>query len=459
MKRREAVRLIPLTLAGLSRIASQANAAETCSGACTEGGNLPPGMQYQKNVLDMLSRIRETQSENLLESSYAIARTIRKGNTLWLNWDQGHGTNSEMFPGRNGMPLFCSHGYDIKKAKKGDILMASRILSREEFDDLGKKGIFVIGAPSPWSGDAIGFENITDAIRPLQIRPYSKIWIDTGITSLGAIMKIPGMPAPIGPISGPLYMTLMWMIFADVCRILSIEGKPVQVDGDEPALSGNNVGWVDVDDPLMDNFLDEIGREMELIGSELGDIRKIASMAVDTLLNGGTVYYYSRYSYTFATETTGRRGGFAFARSMSDGDIKGTAKDCVIMGVYKPDDEADLKNLGEFKKIGMRVASIGPVCRDFNIPEGRAVHKETEVHAGRMIDTYGLYAIPGFEKKVCPTSGIIMFAINWAISLEIIEQIRTRTGGNIPGVHFSGALKWGNGFNSRIRTMATDRGY
>lgn len=460
MQRRDAVRLIPMTLAGIGSLVRK-TVAEPPSGAYSAPGQVlgVPALAYQKNVLDMLRWIRENQSEKLLESSYAIARTLRKGNTFWLNWDQGHGTNSEMYPGRHGLPLFCSQGYNPGQAKKGDLLMASRILSNEGFEDLAKKDIFVIGSPSPWSGDARGFENIREDIQPMKIRPHADIWIETNITSIGPIIKIPGMPAPIGPISGPLYMTLMWMIFADVCRILSIEGKPVKVDGDEPALKGDQVPWEQLADPLLDNYLEEIGREMELIGAELGDVRKIASMAVDTLLNGGTVYYYSRYSYTFATENTGRRGGFSFARALSDGKIDGTAKDCVIMGVYQPDDEVDLKNLREFKKRGMRVASIGPVTRDFQIPEGPCVHKEVEVHAGQMMDTYGLFAIPGFERKVCPTSGVLMFTINWTVSLEIIEQIRQRTGGNVPGVNFSGALKWGNGFNSRVRSMANDRGY
>ncbi len=459
MKRRDAVRIIPLTLAGIGNLIQKAAAEQACIGSCSTGSNVPAGLRYQENVLNMLTWVRENQSENLLESAYAISRTLRRGKNFWLNWDQGHSTSAEMFPGRNGMPLFCKHGYNSKEASDGDALMINRILSKDGYADLAGKDIFVIGGPSPWSGDNIGYENIRDDIRPLQNRPHSDIWIETNITSLGAIMKIPGMPAPIGPISGPVYMTIMWMIFADVCRILSIEGKSFDVDGDEPKLSGDGVNWINTADPLMDNYLDEVRREMELIGAELGNVRKIASMAVDTLLDGGNVYYYSRYSYSFATEATGRRGGFAFAKGLSDGKISGTSKDCVIMGVYKPDDEADLKNLDEFRKIGMRVASIGPIGRNFRIPEGRAVHKETDIHTGRMMDTYGLYPVKGFEKKVCPTSGIIMFTINWAISMEIIEQIRQRTGGNVPGVNFSGALKWGSSANRRVRTMATDRGY
>ncbi|MBN1292663.1 MAG: hypothetical protein JXB48_12555 [Candidatus Latescibacteria bacterium] len=459
MKRRDAVRMIPLTLAGIGELVKKVNADQMCSGICSAQGQIPAGLQYQKNVLDMLTRVRENQSENLLESAYAIARTLRKGRSFWLNWDQGHSTNAEMFPERCGMPLFCKHGYNIKEAKDGDALMINRILSKDGYDDLAKKDILVIGGPSPWSGDNIGYENIRDDIRPLQNRPFSDIWIETNITCLGAIMQIPGMPAPIGPISGPVYMTILWMILADACRVLSIEGKSFEVDGDEPKLSGDRVNWINTADPLLDNFLDIVRREMELIGAELGNIRQIAKMAVDTLLDGGTVYYYSRYRYSFATEATGRRGGFAFAKGLDDENIAGTSKDCVIMGTYKPDDEADLKNLDKFRANGMRIASLGPITRNFQIPEGRTVHKETDVHVGRMMDTYGVYAIPGFDKKVCPTSGIIMFTINWAISMEIIEMIRQRTGGNVPGVNFSGALKWGSEFNSRVRSMATDRGY
>jgi hypothetical protein len=459
MNRRDIIRLIPVTLSGLGSSAFTASAAETCPGCSGSSARGPQSLQYAKKIRDMLSWVRETQSEKLLESSYAVSRALRNGRTFWVNWDQGHSTNAEMFPGRNGMPLFLTHGYDPDRARDGDILMASRILSPEGFDDLAEKNVFVIGSPSPWSGDARGFERIRKDIQPMKIQPHSDIWIETNITVEGAIMKIPGIPAPFGPVSGPLYMTLMWMILADACRILSIEGKEYRVDGDGDELDGDTATWVDTADPLMDNFLDEVNRELEMIGAELGDVRRIAAMVVDTLLDGGNVYYYSRYSNSFATEATGRRGGFLFAKGLSDGNISGTSKDCVIMGVYTPDDEADLKNLDEFKRIGMRTASIGPATRDYTVPEGRTVPKETDVHVGRMCDSYGLYAIPGFNRKVCPTSGITMFALHWTIGMEIIEQIRERTGGNLPAVHSSGALEYGNSISRRGRTMQQDRGY
>jgi len=459
MKRRETFRLIPLTLAGIGALARKARSLESAPRTIDTGEPLPLALHYPKIIANMLEWVRGNQSDNMLEASYAVSRTLRRGGTVWINWDQGHGTRGEMFPGRNGLPEFLRHGYDPEKAKDGDLLLASRILSREGFEDLAKKDIYVVGAPSPWSGDAAGFRDVRDDIRGSKVGDYADLWIETNITSVGAILRVPGMPAPIGPVSGPLYSTIMWMILADACRILAIEGVKVTVAGDEPPLSGKGVDWIDLDEPLMDDYLRTIRHEMELIGAEFGSVRKIASMAVDTLLGGGTVYYYSRYPYTFSSEATGRRGGFAFARGLSDGKTGGTSKDCVIMGVFKPDDERDLENLDRFKKIGMRTASIGPITRNFVVPEGRCVHKETEAHAGRMSDTYGIFAIPGIEKKVCPTSGVLMTVINWVVSIEIIEQIRERTGGDIPGVHFSGALKWGRAFNARVRAMQKDRGY
>ncbi len=116
---------------------------------------------------------------------------------------------------------------------------------------------------------------------------------------------------------------------------------------------GKDVKYPSLDAPLMDDYFDMIIRQLEMIGMEMGNIRKMAGLAVDSLLAGGSVYFYSRYGDSLCGEATGRRGGFAFAKGLTDGrKPSGTSKDCVIMGTYKPDDEADLQNLEAFKVWG-----------------------------------------------------------------------------------------------------------
>ena len=106
----------------------------------------------------------------------------------------------------------------------------------------------------------------------------------------------------------------------------------------------------------------------------------------------------------------------------------------------------------------MRIASIGPMTRNIIVPEGRAVHKETEVHVGRMCDTYGLFAVPGFAQKICPTSGVVINQLFWACIMEFAEQFIERTG-NVPAAYYSGALKGGMEHYIRMQNISNEQGY
>lgn len=459
MKRRQTLTLIPLVLTSLWERMGEAIASDEKNQSDSWEDNLPLAFQYPKKIREMLTWVRMHQSENILEASYSIARAVLKGRTCWCHWNMGHRWHSDIFPGRNGEPEIFIPDYDPKKSKDGDLVLAGFPFTQEVFDDLKKKDLFIIGTPDSTRPDSINYEDLKNEIQPMRLRPLADIWIETGMDTEGTAIKLPGMPSRMSPITGPIYMTLFWMMLADTCRILALEGKPMNVKGDEPKLTGAGIDWVNLADPLMDDFLEEVLTEMELIGSEYGNLKKIAAMVTDTVLNGGSVYWYSRYREAFCYEAYGRFGGFYFSKPAYDGLIEGTSKDCVVMGIYKPDDEADLKNLDEFKKRGMRIASVGPIGRDYSIPKGRTVPKETEAHIGRMCDTYGLYAIPGFEKKVCPTTGILNCVMLWTISVEIAEQIIERTGGNVPAIGLSGALKKSVRHTQQMRLFLQDRGY
>lgn len=461
MKRRESLHLIPLTFAGLTGMAGNLYAKEEpgqChTEPCKNNFEMPLYQQYSKKVRTLLEWIRHNQSENLLEASYAIADTVKNGGKCFGNWDTGHSTSNDQFPDRNGEPVIFIDGYDPKVSKKGDLLLANRYGG--PYDELRDKEIFVIGGPAPWSGDAKGQEFLMEDVQKLKIRPYSKIWIDTPITTIDADVFMPGEPAPIGPFSGIMGMIEYWMILADACRLLSRRGYKGKVKGDEPTLS-SKTKWTGMDEPIMDTYYNTVLQQIDMIGAEMGDIREIAGTAVDALLSGGRVYYYSQYYSGLATEALGRRGGLALNKTTWEGDqnFDGNSKDIVIMGICRPDSDVDLKHLDQFKKAGMKIFSIGPATRDGNYSEKRTVPKETLKHIGRCCDTYGMFAFPGFDQKVCPTSGPVMNQIFWALSMEIAECIIRRTG-NTPGVYFSAAIKGGNEHNALINQRCQIRGY
>ena len=130
----------------------------------------------------------------------------------------------------------------------------------------------------------------------------------------------------------------------------------------------------------MDDYFEQVMLQIEMIGAELGDIRRLAELAVDSILDGGKVYCYSRYRNSLCVEGHHRRGGLALTRGLCErdgkltlldgGDFSGSSKDLVIMGLWEPDDEVDLKYLDVFLRHGVKVASIGPMTRNIIVPEG-----------------------------------------------------------------------------------------
>jgi hypothetical protein len=40
-----------------------------------------------------------------------------------------------------------------------------------------------------------------------------------------------------------------------------------------------------------------------------------------------------------------------------------------------------------------------------------------------------------------------------------VQQIIDRTGGNIPGINFNGALKWGGSYDTQMSAFSQSRGY
>lgn len=455
MKRRDAIHLLPLSLAGIAGMTQQALGKGAGPNKRTKGLDEPLAMQYSRKVRERLTWIRENQSESLMEAAYAIARTVENGGQCYQeSWDAGH-TEADSWPGRNGEPDIFSTSFDVKKAKKGDLLLTSGQIRNVE--EVKKNGIFIIGCPSPWSGDARFPELLRDDVRALTLKPYADIWIENQATTLGGVVTVPGMPAPIGPVSGIVGKATIWMMLADTCRILAQKKISRPVKGDEPKLTGDKVdyqsfaGWVKLSEPLMDDYFSEVMKQLELVFAEIGTIRKIAAMAVDTVLSEGRIYGYSLHS-SVAGEASTRRSGLSITQgvygSSLDTDEKrrnfaGTSKDCVIMGITKPDDETDLMFLDLFRKRGMKVASLGPMTRSIKVPEGRTVPKETDFHAGRMCDTYGLFAVTGFDQRICPTSGVLLDHLFWTTMMEVVEQYIDRTGGDVPGVFYSAALKGG----------------
>jgi hypothetical protein len=254
-------------------------------------------------------------------------------------------------------------------------------------------------------------------------------------------------------------MVTFWAMLADAVRLLARDGISVPVKGDEPELDDRAL-YVSLNRPLGDDYLEECICQTRQIRAEYGTIKTVAAAAADKILSGGRLWVYSRYHEALCAEASGKRGGLALINTTDAGNEKfdGNKNDFMIMGIYQPDDQIDMDMLKKFRKAGMPVASIGPATRNGSAPKDATVPKETDYHLGAMCDTYGLFAIPGVERKVCPTSGLLVNLLFWTTMIELAEEIMRRTG-NTPGVLSTGAVIGGGNQRRRRTEMYRQRGY
>ena len=147
-------------------------------------------------------------------------------------------------------------------------------------------------------------------------------------------------------------------------------------------------------------------------------------------------------------------------RLINAADFKGTSRDFAIMGITRPDDETDLAALDMFRERGMKVASLG--CHDEKFRHSRRPYGARGIGYPCRPHVRYLRAclpVPGFERRICPTSGVLLDHLFWCTMMEVVDQFMERTGGDIPGVYFSGALKGGMEHLFKMRSTYMDRGY
>jgi len=467
MNRRDTLKLLSL---------APATAAVSAGSAHAKPG-APLALQFTTRMREIIERISDTQSGVILETAHRAADTVRAGRKCYVSWDMGHRTTYDIFPDRPGdTDIFVK---DLPQAaEKGDMVITNAAASEAAVNSLRSlhdKGVFIVGGPRSWGGDCAGSELIVPEIRKLKLRPFADLWIDLMETAYGAVVNVPGSPYPMGPSSGGVGVLSYWMITSDTARLLTGAGMKFNVFGDEPALAPD-APFVATAGPLGGLYADEALARQKAAEGEMDRVVRIAEMAVHTVMRGGRVYSYSRWELYTCAEVYARRGGLGltygvygapdkltlFDDPIQQGKLdlrfKPTGKDTVIMGLVKPDGPDDLAALDRFRKAGMRVASIGPATRGGVVPSGRTVPKETDVHAGAGCDTFGLFALPGVQRKICPVSGFAANQLLWMVCVEIAQQIIARTG-NVPGIYLNGAMEGGMDRLEEVKSLLRQRGY
>ena len=171
-------------------------------------------MRYRKAVDELFEKVRNTQTENIVNAGEMIAESVSKGGKIILS-DICHSIENDLIY-RGGGPIFYKH-YDesIHKdtLKEGDVLVVSSVSGRtKKVVDLAwemvERGVKVIAFTS--MAYAVQVDAVHESGKKLY--EFATLTMDNCAPAAEAMMEVEGIEARFAAASGIASDYIMWQI-------------------------------------------------------------------------------------------------------------------------------------------------------------------------------------------------------------------------------------------------------
>ena len=205
----------------------------------TDGDTRPVGIRYRDGVIERIKLVRETNRDLLDEIGRIGYETIRAGNKCYAYMHAGHTHNMDNYEGRVGLPKIfipVQQSQKLDMIRAGDLLVCSSGDNPEMPEVIRAKKATLVSWTFPYGGDAHNlFEKmIPDRAKRLydvRLGQFTGNMIETYQDTEEGTLEIPGIRAKFGAQSGPLVMSMFWMITLRIAERLADAGVEVEVSG------------------------------------------------------------------------------------------------------------------------------------------------------------------------------------------------------------------------------------
>ncbi|MCE5252239.1 DUF2529 family protein [bacterium] len=410
-------------------------------------GKKPFGVLYYEKACEIWDRESMSELPVLAEAADRAIYALRNGRKLYSHVIFGHMLEAEFRSARAGNPGYLPNwtrqttddSYNL--IGKDDFLFFDYALPRVKA--ARDRGAFTVGIRVPYLPNM----TIPDGALSPTYRLYGNVTTEEcaslvltpGVPFTDGVLYIPEIPAVRAcPISvqgaGPLY----WMLTAEIA-----------LRHRNPAVSGTAVKALE--------YITSIKERGEKIKSDIGHIDDTARFMVQSVINGGRYWTFSA-GCEMAIENYIRASGLAMCLLLQAEDAVKNVKPgdfALIAGEFSDvRDNVEMARL--LKSKGVSVISIGPAHTEGS--SGDDLAREAKYH----IETYsperdGILGLPGFDKKLCPATGVLYALTLWMLNSQFIEQMigANKTPGLYMGVHLMG----GSEYNQVVRAIVDQRGY
>jgi uncharacterized phosphosugar-binding protein len=419
--------------------------AQRKDGKASSGLLKPYGVQYYEKAVEIWNREITSELPIIAQAADAAAKSLRNGKKLYSSAHFGHMLVKELRIGRPGNPNYLPTDTYTTKDEVFDPIGAGDFLFFDQTKLRIKKahdrGAFVVGVRVPYLPNRTTPKGVLatyEAADNLLTEDVSDLFLTSGVPFTNGCLYYPEIPAVRGcPLSVQGVGNFYWMLSAEIAMR----------DKGGGAMGKSNKAK---------EYMEIIRNRGAKIRAGFDRIDAVAKAMAGFVTNGAK---YGNYTFgnEMADENTYRASGIAMSRYLNPKDVsKSKEGDFVIIGGEASDTKENIQAADTFRSAGLKVIYIGPAKTEGSSGD------DMPRHADWHIDTFspereGVLTVPGFDQKICPTTGILFALALWMTNAQFIAHMIAQD--MTPGLDMGGHLVGGSGYNKESRALVEKRGY
>jgi len=202
-------------------------------------------------------------------------------------------------------------------------------------------------------------------------------------------------------------------------------------------------------------YLDSLMGRLDVFHERyLYDVNKAGQKIAEKILGGGKMYPWS-IREEFFIESNGTAGGLMGVYPLKPDSL--TAKDVVILAFSGATPEKEMEMARKVREKGAFLVGIYPFKREDGISTA-PLKKLCDMSFDNLSgDMDGALRVPGYQRKIIPTTGMMNNYIYWALTAAYIQAMENR--GIAPYYWMSFHVPGGKAYDDSIRPYFLKRGY
>jgi len=446
--------------AGAGMIAAAGTGSEGAVDTAFRTGFTPPEKafmdMYYDGILDIAHGIRDTQIGNISKAMETAWELSRKGGNVYSHVNYGHYAMYAGSRDRPGQPWVLPQcgitptKEEFDAMKEGDFLITDRI--EPGTIEVRKRGVYVVGVTNNYYKF---YKTPPGGLRPdrmeISIEEVSDLVIDSQVPWDNGLVAAPQVPQfKLCPSTGIAQFLVYWACTASLANLIGTKGKGSST---EPA----------------ETYLDLAIERFRMIGTDRPKIDYVAEKWADLVLGEKArllVYGHNQDAATygptqcrnmFVNDAVICASSSMIAQTFTEHDDDLRASDIVLIGAFTSDNPDEIRVARFSRDVGAYTVAFCPYGTDGDA-SGVRLFKEVDAAFNSYSDeSAGVIAVPGFDEKVSPLSGLTGNLIHWMLTAQWTDHMARR--GEMPyywqGYHENG----GQEYDKAVLPFFEKRGY